>query len=87
MHVHAKVSGDAATRTAASEAKKALKQMWARAYANPELYARLQIAADESPTIDAEESQLVKSVLARFHQCGTNTHRSLTSALICVKDN
>lgn len=62
------VCGDVQARTASSEAKKSLQQMWSRAYARADVYERLLAAKDAAET--AEQERLVKLVLGRFQHAG-----------------
>lgn len=62
------VSGDAAVRTASSEAKKQLQKMWARTYGRQDLYNVL--VASSCKAVDAEDRRLAEVVLWKFRQAG-----------------
>lgn len=62
------VSSDSSVRSASSKAKQQLQQMWARAYARPDLYSRLWSARETAST--PEEQYFVARVLGKFRQAG-----------------
>lgn len=68
LTIPALVSSDPKARTASSEAKKKLKEMWSKTYARSDLYQCLKKAADGADT--NEESRLVEVTLAKFQQSG-----------------